>query len=379
MPFSPADDALLARAIELAHSAIGLSEPNPRVGCVLHDVRGGLAGEGYTQQAGGPHAEIMALRAAAAAGNDVRGGAAWVSLEPCAHQGRTPPCSDALIAAGLARVVVALEDPFPQVAGKGIDRLRAAGVAVDLAPPGTTMDAARELNVGFLSRMTRGRPWVRVKIAASLDGRTALADGSSQWITGSDARTDGHRWRHRAGAVLTGIGTVLSDDPRLDVRLVPARAQPRRIVVDSALRTPIAARILQPPGEAWIVHADAPAGRIAALAALGARVVSMPGQRGRIDLARLMVHLAEQGVNELHVEAGAGLNAALLDAGLVDELLVYLAPMLVGPGRDMAALRPLGALADAAAFVFTDLSLIGTDARLIARATGRPRTPRAGS
>ncbi|WP_088280399.1 bifunctional diaminohydroxyphosphoribosylaminopyrimidine deaminase/5-amino-6-(5-phosphoribosylamino)uracil reductase RibD [Ideonella sp. A 288] len=371
MSFGALDLGLLHRAVELAHQSIGLSEPNPRVGCVLHTASGQLAAEGFTQEAGGPHAEAHALRVAATAGHDVRGGTAWVSLEPCAHHGRTPPCCDALIAAGLARVVVAITDPFPQVAGQGLARLRAAGIEVVLAPPCAAVDAARELNLGFLSRVLRQRPWVRLKIAASLDGRTALADGRSQWITGIDARTDGHRWRKRAGAILTGIGTVLDDDPRLDVRLVPTERQPRRIVVDPTLRLPLEACVLPPPGDTLVVHADAPAERVAALAARGATLESLPGPEGRIDLHRLMTRLGETGVNELHVEAGATLSGALLQAGLVDELLVYLAPKLLGPGRDMAVLPPLASLDQAPSFLVHTLALVGDDVRLVLRPAGR--------
>lgn len=364
------DEALLIRAIELAHQSIGLSEPNPRVGCVLHTATGQLAGEGFTQQAGGPHAEVMAMQAAAAAGIDLRGGTAWVSLEPCAHHGRTPPCCDALIAAGLARVVVALTDPFPQVAGQGIARLRAAGVQVDVAPAGPARTAAIELNIGFLSRVLRGKPWVRMKIAASLDGRTALPNGASQWITGPAARADGHAWRRRAGAILTGIGTVRSDDPRMDVREVPTLVQPRRVVVDSNLNLSASARILQTSGNTLVVHAGALPVRQAVLQAAGATVLSLPAAGGRVNLGDLLTHLAKEGVNELHVEAGATLNAALLQADLVDELLVYMAPILLGPGRDMAAMSPLTSLEQAGAFEFTNLASVGTDVRLMARRLG---------
>ena len=255
MPLSPTDQAQLQRAITLAQSSIGLSDPNPRVGCVIHGASGQLAGEGFTQQAGGPHAEVMALRQAAAAGIALAGGTAWVSLEPCAHHGRTPPCADALVDAGLARVVVATTDPFAQVAGQGIARLRAAGITVDLAEAGAITRAAHDLNIGFFSRVLRGRPWLRMKMAASLDGRTALADGSSQWITGEAARADGQAWRRRAGAVLTGIGTVRDDDPRLDVRLAPTVHQPLRVVLDSNFATPPSARLLAPPGRTLVVGA----------------------------------------------------------------------------------------------------------------------------
>lgn len=370
MPLSDADQAWLLRAVALAEGAIGLSDPNPRVGCVLHTASGQLAGEGFTQQAGGPHAEVMAMRDAAARGAPLAGGTAWVSLEPCAHHGRTPPCADALIAAGLARVVVALGDPYPQVAGRGIQRLRDAGVVVDLAPAGPARQAAQALNIGFLSRVQRGRPWLRLKVAASLDGRTALPDGRSQWITGADARRDGHAWRRRAGAVLTGIGTVLADDPQLDVRLVPTQRQPLRVVVDSAFATPPTARLLQVPGRVLVVGAQAQPERMAALRAAGAELLLLPGADGRVDLPGLLQRLAADGVSELHVEAGAVLNAALLVADLVDELLVYTAPKLLGPGAGMAALPALPALDQALAFDFTDCQQVGGDLRLLVRRRG---------
>jgi len=370
MALSPADHALLQQAITLGHCSIGLSEPNPRVGCVMHAAAGQPAGQGFTQQAGGPHAEVMALREAAQAGRSVVGGTAWVSLEPCAHHGRTPPCADALIAAGLARVVVATSDPFPQVAGQGIARLRAAGVVVDLAEPGATTRAAHELNIGFFSRVLRQRPWVRMKVAASLDGRTALPDGRSQWITGEAARADGHAWRRRAGAVLTGIGTVRDDDPRLDVRLVPTALQPLRVVVDSSFATPPSARLLPGPGRVLVVGAHESADRMEALRAAGAEVLLLPGSDGRIDLAALIQRLAMDGVNELHIEAGATLNAALLDTGLVDELLVYLAPKLLGPGRGIATLPELPSLAQAIPLRFESVTHVGDDLCLRARRLG---------
>jgi diaminohydroxyphosphoribosylaminopyrimidine deaminase / 5-amino-6-(5-phosphoribosylamino)uracil reductase len=370
MPVSDTDQALLLRAVALAEQSIGLSDPNPRVGCVLRTADGQLAGEGFTQQAGGPHAEVMAMRAAAAAGHALAGGTAWVSLEPCAHHGRTPPCADALIAAGLARVVIAMGDPFAQVAGRGIQRLRAAGIVVDLADGGPACLAAQALNIGFLSRVQRGLPWVRLKVAASLDGRTALPDGRSQWITGSAARRDGHAWRRRAGAVLSGIGTVVADDPQLDVRLVPTQLQPLRVVVDSGFNTPPGARLLQVPGRALVVGAQAHPERMAALRAAGAELLLLPAADGRVDLAGLLQRLAADGVSELHVEAGAVLNAALLGAGLADELLVYTAPKLLGPGLGMAALPPLAALDQALAFDFEDCQRVGDDLRLLLRRRG---------
>ena len=370
MALSDADQALLLRAVALAEQSVGLSEPNPRVGCVLHCADGRLAGEGFTQHAGGPHAEVMALRAAAAAGQSLAGGTAWVSLEPCAHHGRTPPCADTLVAAGLARVVVAVQDPYPQVAGRGIQRLRDAGVQVDLAGPGPAQQAAQALNIGFFSRLQRGRPWVRMKVAASLDGRTALPDGRSQWITGEAARRDGHAWRRRAGALLTGIGTVRADDPQLDVRLVPTQVQPLRVVLDSAFAMSPCARLLSTPGRVLVVGVQDQPGRTQALRAAGAEVLQLPGTAGRVDLAALLLRLGEQGVNELHVEGGATLNAALLAANLVDELLVYLAPKLLGPGRPMADLPLLQTLADAPQFNFIDSTLLDADMRLRLQRTG---------
>ena len=275
---TPLDAQRLDEAIALAHQAIGLSDPNPRVGCVIGREDGTVLGQGSTQRAGEAHAEVMALRDAA--GSDLRGATAWVSLEPCSHHGRTPPCCDALVAAGIGRVVMAVGDPNPRVNGQGQQRLRAAGLRVDLGEPRHAL-AARELNIGFFSRHERGRPWLRLKTAASLDGRTALQDGTSQWITGAEARADGHAWRRRAGAVVTGIGTVLHDDPRLDVRLVPTTLQPLRVVVDSALRLPPQARVLPVPGHALVVSAGAEDQRATRLRAAGAEVMALPGADGR--------------------------------------------------------------------------------------------------
>lgn len=364
------DRARLAQALVLAEQAIGVSDPNPRVGCVIGREDGGVLGTGATQRAGEAHAEVVALREARAAGADLRGATAWVTLEPCAHQGRTPPCCDALIGAGLARVVVAVGDPNPDVDGLGLARLRAAGVDVVWADADQA-DAARELNIGFFSRLLRGRPWVRMKIAASLDGRTALANGVSQWITGEAARTDGHAWRRRASAVLTGVGTVLEDDPRLDVRLVPTLLQPLRVVVDSRLQTPPGARLLAPPGRVLVACAFDDPDPAAALAARGAELLRLPGRDDKVDLVALLAELARRGVNELHVEAGHKLNASLLREGLVDELLVYLAPVLLGQGREMAAFGPLERLADGLALRYVDIARCGDDLRIIARPPGR--------
>lgn len=369
---SPVADGI-ARAGRSALDAVGRSEPNPRVGCLLVASTGEPLAEGGTQRAGAAHAEVVAL---VAAGTAARGATAYVTLEPCSHHGRTPPCCDALIAAGVARVVVAVQDPNPLVAGQGIARLRAAGIAVDLLPRDDPAAlASRELNIGFFSRMVRKRPWVRMKIAASLDGRTALDNGASQWITSEPARVDGHAFRKRAGAMLTGIGTVLEDDPRLDVRLVATEVQPKRVIVDSRLEIPLAAHILQPPGEVLVYTAlDAPAAadKSAALAKLGVAVVHCPAtEGGKVDLAALLDDLARREVNELHVEAGHKLNGSLVRAGLVDEFLVYLAPKLLGSGREMARFGPLAALAEGVALDYVSVDRVGPDLRLIARPPGR--------
>jgi diaminohydroxyphosphoribosylaminopyrimidine deaminase/5-amino-6-(5-phosphoribosylamino)uracil reductase len=363
-----ASDPPIERALELARGSIGLTDPNPRVGCVLVGRGGELLGEGHTQPAGQAHAEIMALRQAQERGHDVRGATAYVTLEPCSHQGRTGPCCDALVAAGIARVVASLADPNPLVGGQGFARLRAAGVEV-VTGPGA--QASRALNIGFFSRMVRGKPWVRMKIAASLDGQTALEGGQSQWITAAPARADGHAWRLRAGAVLTGIGTVLEDNPRLDVRLVPAPRQPDLVVVDSRLQTPLDAALFQPGRRIVVYGAEAKPDAQAALAGRGASVVLLPGAGGKVDLPALLADLAQRGVNELHVEAGFKLNGSLVREGLVDEFLVYLAPKLLGAGRGMAHFGPLAALDQALALEFGDVARIGPDLRVLATVRGR--------
>ena len=351
-------------ALELAHRAVGLSEPNPRVGCVITAASGRVIGQGHTQQAGGPHAEVMALRDAQLRGESVRGATVHVSLEPCAHHGRTPPCCDALIAAGVGRVVYAVEDPNPQVAGQGAARLRAAGIE---AVPGSHALEARELNIGFFSRMLRQRPWVRLKVAVSLDGRTALHNGISQWITGDAARTDGHAWRKRAGALLTGVGTVIDDNPRLDVRRVATENQPLRVVVDSRLDTPPGSRILDAPGETLLYAAQVQPDRRAALEARGATVALAPSASGKVDLAAMLDDLARRGINELHVEAGHKLNGSFVRERLVDEFLIYMAPRLLGSGRELAAFGPLERLEDGLELRFHSVTRIGDDLRLLAR------------
>jgi len=353
--------------LALAEQAVGLSDPNPRVGCLIVSADGAtVLGQGHTQAAGGPHAEVMALRDARARGADVRGATVYVTLEPCAHHGRTPPCCDALVAAGVGRVEIAVGDPNPLVNGQGTARIAAAGIAVGHAPPDVAL-RARELNIGFFSRMERGRPWVRMKIAASLDGRTALPNGASQWITGPAARADGHAWRRRAGAILTGIGTVLADDPSLDVRLVDTARQPLRCVVDARLDTPPTARLFESASPVIVFTASGDAARRAALLARGAEIVDVAQRDGRLDLAAVLDALATRHVNELHVEAGARLNGALLRTGRVDELLLYAAPTLLGTGRGMAELGELAALEDALAFDFQDAAKVGRDLRILAR------------
>ena len=356
---SDGDRAHMARALALAARGLYTATPNPRVGCVIVK-EGAVVGEGWHERTGAPHAEVNALADARARGRDPRGATLYVTLEPCNHTGRTPPCTDAVIAAGIGRVVAAMADPNP-AAARGGARLRAAGIAVDV---GLLGEEARELNVGFVSRMTRGRPWVRMKAAASLDGRTALASGASQWITGETARADGHAWRARACAILTGIGTVRQDDPQLTVRGVATPRQPRRIVVDRHAETPPGAKVLAGDG-ALIVTA----GARNPLWPSGVEVLALPDPDRRVDLAALMRALGERGVNELHVEAGGRLNGALLAAGVVDELLLYLAPCLLGdPGRGIAEFRNgLARLSERVALAIHDVARVGDDLRVLAR------------
>lgn len=364
-------------AHDAARAASRLSNPNPRVGCVITAVDGEVIGQGHTQRAGGPHAEVMALRDAQARGSSTAGATAYVTLEPCSHHGRTPPCCDALISAGIAKVVVATTDPNPLVAGRGVERLRAAGIAVELLPPDSeAARASRELNVGFFSRMIRRTPWVRMKMASSLDGITALPDGSSQWITGEAARTDGHAWRARACAVLTGIGTVLEDDPMLDVRLVDTPRQPHLVIVDSRLETPLDARLFNPPAhglsrQILIYTASGDAAHREALEERGATVIPLPGARGKVDLTAMLRDLGQREVNELHVEAGFKLSGSFMREGLVDECLLYLAPTLLGQGSGVAHFGPLARLSDGIALAFHTVDRVGHDLRIVARVRGR--------
>ncbi|MEG0939808.1 bifunctional diaminohydroxyphosphoribosylaminopyrimidine deaminase/5-amino-6-(5-phosphoribosylamino)uracil reductase RibD [Comamonas sp.] len=357
------------KALEQAAQALFLSSPNPRVGCVIVDSADQIIGQGFTQQAGGPHAEVMALRDAAAKGNDVRGATAYVTLEPCSHQGRTGPCCDALVAAGIGRVVGALTDPNPQVAGRGFDRLRAAGVGVEV---GLGAAESRELNIGFFSRMIRGTPWVRMKAASSLDGVTALHNGSSQWITSAEARLDGHAWRARACTILTGIGTVLADNPRLNVRDVSTPRQPRIAVVDSKLDIPLDAHVLKAPSACLIYTCSTNPSKIEQLQALGATIIAMPNPHGKVDLAAMLRDLAQRGTNELHVEAGFKLNGSLIREGLVDEFLFYQAPKLLGAGAmGIASFGPLSELSAGLQLEFHDVTRLGPDLRIVARVQAR--------
>mgnify|MGYP000193257326 CR=1 FL=1 len=358
------DRTLMDQALTLARQALWITSPNPRVGCVIARPDGTVLGTGHTQRAGQAHAEIMALRDAQSRGQDVRGATAYVTLEPCSHQGRTGPCCDALVQAQLARVVVALQDPNPLVGGQGLQRLRAAGLQVEV---GLGEAMARELNAGFIKRMSTGLPLVRMKIAASLDGQTALLNGESQWITSEPARRDGHAWRAQACAVLTGIGTVLEDDPQLDVRGVDTPRQPTLVVVDSRLETPPQAALFRPQRPVWLYHASGATAAQDALRTAGAHLTPLPNPHGKVDLQALMEDLGRREINEVHVEAGHKLNASLLQAGLVDEVLVYLAPLLIGQGRGMTALGPLESLSQALALTWQDVTPIGPDLRLRAR------------
>ena len=356
------DTFWMRRALALAGSVMNTTTPNPRVGCVI--VRDGrVLGEGATQPPGGPHAEICALRDAAGAGEDVAGSTFYVTLEPCSHHGRTPPCVDAVLAARPARVVIAMNDPNPLVNGRGLARLREAGVSVTT---GVCLEQALEQNAGFVARMTRGLPWLWLKLAGSLDGRSALNNGASQWITGQAARADGHLWRARSCAILTGVGTVLADDPLLTVRHADTVRAPRKVIVDSQLRTPPAARLFD-GSEVWIFTASHDRERAARLQARNARVIPLPEQDGRVNLDTALRWLAEHDINEVHTEAGATLNGALAQAGLVNELIVYLAPMLLGDARPMVQLPALQELPAAREFAFVATATVQDDAFLRAR------------
>ncbi len=392
MSFTATDHVHMAHALRLAERGLFTTQPNPRVGCVVAH-GDAVVGSGWHRRAGEPHAEVFALREA---GARARGATAYVTLEPCAHHGRTPPCADALVAAGVARVVIAAEDPFPQVAGRGIEKLRAAGIVVDA---GLLRDEARELNCGFFSRLERGRPFVRVKLAMSLDGRTALANGESKWITGEAARADVQRWRARSSAILTGSGTVLADDPRLTVRLAHEKAPltptlspstaggegafqalspkhawgrglgegaafaPLRVVLDRQLRTPAGSHVLDGSAPTLVLHG--PSASCADKRYAQAELAAVAEQGGALDLATVLSLLAARGVNELHVEAGPTLCGALFAAGLVDELLLYVAPLLLGDtARPLFALPPLADMASRWRLRLHDQRMLGQDLRL---------------
>ena len=361
--FSSEDTRFMRRALELAANGLFTTDPNPRVGCVIvRDQH--VVGEGWHEKAGQPHAEIHAMKQA---GKSADGATAYVTLEPCAHYGRTPPCCDALIQAGISRVVVAAQDPNPLVNGKGVAALTAAGIKVEL---GLLQEEASELNIGFLSRMRRQRPWVRMKVAASLDGKTALPNRQSQWITDEAARRDGHKWRARASALLTGIGTLKDDDPQMNVRWVETSRQPIRVLVDSRLEANPQAKMLLKPG-AWIVTALEETAQSndawKKLSDAGHRIVSLPNQVGKVDLQAMLRWLASEGVNELHIEAGYKLNGSLLREHCVDELLCYIAPRLMGPGLEMFDLPELSTMPENLQWCFVDHEAIGRDLRLSLR------------
>ena len=389
MSFTATDHRHMAQALRLAARGLYTTQPNPRVGCMIAH-GDDVVGSGFHQRAGEPHAEVFALREA---GERAQGATAYVTLEPCAHHGRTPPCADALVAAGVARVVIAADDPFPQVAGRGVEKLRAAGIVVD---SGLLRDEARELNLGFFSRIERGRPFVRVKLAMSLDGRTALTNGASKWITGEAARADVQRWRARSSAILTGSGTVLADNPRLTVRpgeglsLAPAgRGQgegrvpaqdsagaqsppfvpPVRVILDRQLRTPAASHVLDGAAPTLLLHAAAASCDDGRHAHIDLAVVAELG--GALDLHAVLALLAARGCNELHVEAGPTLCGALFAADLVDELLLYVAPVLLGDAaRPLLHLPPLADMADRWMLRLVDQRMLGQDMRLRFRPAG---------
>ncbi len=359
MNFSASDHAMMARALRLAERAAFTTRPNPMVGCVIAQ-GDAVAGEGWHQRKGGPHAEVFALQAA---GERACGATAYVTLEPCAHTGSTGPCADALIAAGVARVVAAMRDPFPQVDGAGFDRLRAAGVVVE---SGLMEAQARELNRGFLSRVERGRPWLRVKLAMSLDGRTAMASGDSKWISGDAARRDVHQWRARSGAILTGAGTVLADDPQLTVRLEQGvdYVPPLRVVLDPGLATVARGRVRE--GDAPTLYLHAPDTKPPR--EMRIEHIAVPVQGGRFDLDAVLKLLAARGINEVQLEAGATLAGAFLSAGLVDELLLYIAPVLLGErARPLFDGLHIDAMTERLQMRAVDSRRIGDDHRLLLR------------
>jgi diaminohydroxyphosphoribosylaminopyrimidine deaminase/5-amino-6-(5-phosphoribosylamino)uracil reductase len=365
--YTAVDHQWMAEALAEAHKALYLANPNPRVGCVI--VKDGqVIGRGFTQQVGGPHAEIQALTDARLNGSDPTGSTIYVTLEPCNHTGRTPPCVDALLAAKPAKVIVAMVDPNPLVAGKGLERLKAAGIEVQC---GLMESEAQALNRGFVSRMTRGLPWVRLKIAASLDGKTALPNGQSQWITSPQARADGHHWRAQACAIVTGVGTVKEDNPSLNVREVETQRQPWRIIIDSKLETPIDEKILNNPSESGVMivcaklDSSTTQEKANLLKSRGVEVLTMANEFGKVDLPKLFAYLAqERHMNEIHIEAGFKLNGSMLRENCVDELLLYYAPFFMGDGIGMANTSPLDLLQSRQDWMIIDQSTVGSDLRL---------------
>ncbi len=351
----------MSHALQLAEKGLYSAAPNPRVGCVITQ-QDKLIASGWHERTGQPHAEINALNSAV---SDVRGATAYITLEPCSHHGRTPPCAHALIQAGIAKVIVAMQDPNPLVSGRGCALLQQAGMTVQT---GLLQDEANKLNLGFVTRMRHQRPWVRLKIAASLDGKTALTNGASQWITGEAARQDGHRWRARSCAVLTGMGTLIKDDPQLTVRHIKTSRQPKKVVVDKQLAIPLDAKLLQ--GEEVFIFTANPDNpeKVATLNALGAQVILLPDAQGNVDLQKMIHQLADLEMNELLVEAGSGLSGSLISAGLVDELILYLAPHLLGDvAQGMVKLPELTDLSQKVSLEFQDVRKIGQDIRVIAR------------
>ena len=365
--YSAVDQQWMREAIAQAHQALYLSNPNPRVGCVI--VRDGqIIAKGHTQKVGGPHAEVQALSDLHSQGLSCEGASIYVTLEPCSHTGRTGPCVDAIIAAKPAKVFIAMQDPNPLVMGQGIERLKAAGIEVHC---GLLESEAKELNRGFVSRMTRGLPWVRLKIAATLDGKTALPDGQSQWITGPVARADGHHWRAQACAIVTGVGTVKEDDPLLNVREVATQRQPWKIIVDSKLETPANAKILENLNGAGVIivsgilDSSEQKQKARTLRDRGIEVIEMPNAFGKVDLPKMFAYLAkEREMNEIHVEAGFKLNGSMLREQCVDELLLYYAPFFMGEGIGMANVTPLSNLNLQKDWQMFEKQFLGDDLRL---------------
>ncbi len=365
--YSEVDHEFMSQALVEAQKALYLPNPNPRVGCVI--VKDGqVIGRGHTQKVGGPHAEIQALAEVRAKGLDPIGSTFYVTLEPCNHTGRTPPCVDALITAKPATVIAAMTDPNPLVSGRGLERLRAAGIEVRC---GLLKSEASKLNLGFISRMTRGLPWVRMKIAASLDGKTALTNGQSQWITSPLARADGHHWRAQACAILTGVGTVKEDDPTLNVRDVYTERQPWKIIVDSKLDVSIHAKVFNHLDQSGAIvvcaslESNEAQAKAKALKDRGAEVIVMANPSGKVHLPKLLAYLAqERRMNEIHIESGCKLNGSLLREDCVDELLLYYAPFFIGEGIGIANISPLSELSQRQDWHVIDHSLFGPDLRV---------------